>query len=108
ETSGHDILTMNGDVNAAATRGNSGTWLLDPNNAILNGADSNESGDPNFVFSASGSINVAHINTDLNAGTNVSVTASGSITVASNIAKTAGADATLTLAAGTDIVVNTN
>ena len=48
------------------------------------------------------------INTALNGGTSVDLTASGSIEVAANISKTAGSDATLTLAAGTDITIDSS
>ena len=44
----------------------------------------------------------------LNGGTSVNLTATGSIEVAANISKTAGGDATLTLAAGTDITIDSS
>ena len=120
ETSGKQILSMNGTVDASAPNGSAGTWLMDPADVTISGADSDVTGNPIFVpdgTQAEATINAADINTALNNGTSVSVTTGGdaasgtgggSITVASNIAKTAGSDATLTLSAATDIIVNSN
>ncbi len=126
ETSGHNFLSLtdskgnNGMVDASAAKGLAGTWLLDPADVTISTIDSGGGTAPTYVPTggvAESTINVANINTALNAGTNVSVTTGGdaasgtgggSITVASNIAKTSGADATLTLSASTDIIVNSN
>lgn len=98
ETSGKQILTMDGYVNASAPHGASGMWLMDPNNAVINATDSNESGDPSFVFSATGSVNASHIDTDLGLGTSVTVTASGTITVSAAISPSANYNGTVSIA----------
>jgi len=110
ETSGRQTLTMQGMVDAGAPNGNAGTWLLDPNNLIINASATTNSGSgPNWTAGGGGG-NVLNtdINTALNGGTSVDLTASGSIEVAASISKTAGSDATLTLAAGTDITIDSS
>ncbi len=115
ETSGQQVLQAFGGVDARSPWGKAGTWLLDPADVtIATAANSNETGDPNFTPSGTASvINTTTIQNDLNAGTNVSVTTggdafagNGDITVANGIAKSAGSDATLTLSAYRDILVN--
>ncbi len=123
ETSGKQILNMQGMVDASATQGQAGAWLMDPADAVIGSSDSNETGSAGSTsFTPDGTaatafINAADIDASLNHGTSVTVatggdSASGSgggaITVASDIAKTAGSGATLTLSAATDIVVNNN
>ena len=122
ETSGKINLQMDGIVDASAPHGLAGIWLLDPEDAVLTNSDSDETGgDGSTSFTPGGNqgtsdINVSHIDASLNAGTSVTVTTGGdsesgpnggSITVAADIAKTAGTDATLTLSAATDIIVDT-
>jgi fibronectin-binding autotransporter adhesin len=114
ETSSHDSLQAFGAVDASASRGTAGQWLLDPFDvtiAATNGNVSQVGGD----FTATGSpatIDVATINAALNAGTAVTVDTSGAgaeagnITVSSAIAKTAGATTSLTLNATGAIAVN--
>jgi len=107
ETSGH-VLDFAGTGSAAAPNGIAGTWLLDPNNVTI---DANATSNPSpftATWTSTGTSDLLYsdIQSFLNAGTNVTINASGSITVSNSIAKTAGADATLDLEAGTDIVVN--
>jgi filamentous hemagglutinin family protein len=119
ETSGKEILQATGLVDASAPGGKAGTWLLDPNNVTIQsaGSDTNVSGSPNFTTTDDSAIvTTGSIQTALNAGTSVTVQTgaagtnaqSGDITVASNIAKSAGGDATLTLKAHNTITVNGN
>ncbi|NES22838.1 MAG: filamentous hemagglutinin N-terminal domain-containing protein [Symploca sp. SIO3E6] len=119
ETSGLTFLDVSGiQVNATATNGFPGTWLIDPRNitiqntATANGTFNNTN--PNvFTPGADNAVvNTQDIVTQLNAGTNVTITTGstgtqkGNITVADSISKTAGGVATLTLAAANDIIVN--
>ena len=117
ETSGANVLESSGTVDASATSGLPGTWLLDPNDITIQdaGPDANVTGDPLFTTTDDSAIvTTASIETSLNAGTSVSVTTAsagangeaGDITVASPIEKTEGTEATLTLDADRDILVN--
>ena len=117
ETSGANLLESSGTVDAFAQNGLPGTWLLDPNNITIQdtGPNTNVTGDPVFTTTDDGAIvTTGSIEASLNAGTSVSLatasagadTEAGDITVADPIAKTAGGDATLTLDADRDIIVN--
>lgn len=132
ETSSQHILQAFGQVDASAIAGKKGLWLLDPAevNIVGSGAESGvvvQTGDipagyvKNVqVFTPTANIAQilnASINTQLDRGTNVTVTTSNSslancrwcqITVNADINKTAGGDATLTLHADGNIVVNNN
>ncbi len=132
ETSSKHNLQAFGQVDASATLGNKGRWLLDPAevNIVDSGAESGssvQSGDlpAGYVKNAqvfTPTANVAQIlntsiNTQLDRGTNVTVTTSNSsltncrwcnITVSADINKTAGGDATLTLHADGNITINNN
>lgn len=102
ETSAAHVATSRLSVNAGAAPGRvGGEWLIDPYDYTINAT-------------AAGNITAA-----LNTGTSVTVTTasntagygatasgSGDITVASAISKTAGGDASLTLRADRNIVVN--
>ena len=121
ETSGKDHLEAVGSVNASAPNGLGGTWLLDPRNVTIDNAASTVPADfsgasPN-VFTPSVDSAVADrntIQTSLNGGTSVQITTgatgaqAGNITVAAtgSITKSAGGNATLTLDAANNIVVN--
>ncbi len=93
-------------------------WLLDPNNIIIQaaGSDTHVSGNPNFVSTNDSAIvTTGSIDTALNNGVSVTITTgsggtnsqAGDIEVASNISKTAGGDASLTLQAFRNITVDT-
>jgi len=114
ETSGKAVLQALGSVDASAPNGAAGQWLLDPNNITIQtaGPDTNVSATPNFSSTNDSAIvTVASIQTALNGGTSVNVTAAsagtngqaGDITVNNAIAKTAGGAATLTLNAANNI-----
>lgn len=104
ETSGHVLQIGNtASVNASAAKGQGGGWLLDPINVTISDSGSDLTGPAVSSTSVSGA---------LNTGTSVTITTSGGlsengdITVNSNIAKSAGGDAALTLKAHNDIIVN--
>lgn len=118
ETSGH-LLDVDGiQIDAKAVNGKAGTWLLDPFNIDIGSVSLNSasSGTNPVSFvglaSAISTVSASTISSVLSSGTSVVVSTSGagtdagSITVSSPIAKTAGADATLTLNADTSIAVN--
>ncbi len=119
ETSGKQNLDATGTVDASAANGAAGTWLLDPRNVTITTATAGgafDSGSPN-VFTPIGdsaTVAVATIQGSLNGGTSVTITTGndgsqdGDITVNSAIAKTAGGDATLTLSAANNILLNQN
>ncbi|EKR5681555.1 hypothetical protein P8M99_005368, partial [Salmonella enterica] len=130
ETSSHRNLQAFGAVDASARAGHGGEWLLDPTDVTIVSGDANtavtESGkgteatldtDTEHVFSPSATgaqVSADKISEQLNAGTNVTVQTSGAdtdgqsgnITVNANISKSAGADASLTLAAGGNITLS--
>jgi filamentous hemagglutinin family protein len=106
ETSGKQSLNLTSTPNASAVNGNAGTWLIDPTNiTIVNGGGG---------AIGTNTVDVANINAALNTGTNVTITTDiggteeGNITQNINalINKTAGGDATLTLLAANDIILN--
>src|SRR5215472_17151230 len=114
ETSGRVNLQATGIVDAAASQGAAGMWLLDPNNVTIQTAagDTLITGCPSCTTTNDSAIlSVSTIQTALNNGTSVTVTTgsagtnlqAGDITVANAIAKTAGGNATLTLNASHDI-----
>lgn len=98
ETSGKKLGVADSTVIKAKT------WLLDPDNITIDwntGAT-----DLTTVPGTSGDVSVdtAAITTALEAGTNVSLEATYDITLNTNITKTTGSDATLTLKAGNNII----
>ncbi len=102
ETSAAEVNTASGlVVNAGAAQGKGGLWLVDPYDYTI------------------GATAAANINTTLNTGTSVTITTqsnnasygatasgSGDITVSNAISKSSGGDATLTLRADRNIIVN--
>ncbi len=119
ETSGLTFLDVSGiKIDATAPNGVNGTWLIDPRNIIIqNAATANGtfSGTNPNVFTPGADnavVNTQDIETQLNVGTNVTITTGstgtqeGNITVADSITKTAGGVATLSLEAANDIIVN--
>jgi filamentous hemagglutinin family protein len=119
ETSSRNFLDVSGiKVDATAANGISGTWLIDPRNIIIqNSATTNgtfSGGNPNVFTPGDDNavVNAQDIEGQLNAGTNVTITTGstgtqdGNITVVSNITKTRGGPATLTLEAANTIALN--
>lgn len=119
ETSGKELLSIGeASVDASATLGKAGEWLLDPSNVTISSAatanGSFDAGSPNtYTTSANTAIaNVSTINTSLNGGTSVTIlttpggTQAGNITLSNDISKTSGGDATLTLTAVGSITLN--
>ncbi len=115
ETSGRELLGVSGIVDASAPRGNPGLWLLDPRNVTINSTSTTGGSFSGGIFTPTANnatvLNTT-INTALDAGTSVTITTGntgfqiGNITVNAPISKTAGGDATLTLAAANSIFVN--
>ena len=123
ETSGHWLDVSGLRADATASRGKGGQWLLDPDDLTVSAAATNivpaacPPGSPpacTYFLSTPATSNVLNtdIQTQLNGGTNVVLQTgaapggSGDITISANIAKTAGANASLTLFAHGDIVMN--
>ncbi len=119
ETSGKVVLEVIGaSADASAANGRAGMWLLDPSDVTITGAttaDVVQSGVNPVLFSPTlddATIDAATINATLDGGTDVIVETvsarnqNGDITVTSAIAKTAGGNATLTLRAENDVIVN--
>ncbi len=117
ETSGLGSL----NVVAAPKVGRGGNWYIDPYDIDIvgSGSEMNITGSNAIVSTGpSATILASTIETQLNGGTDVTITTGtgdpvndvqhGNITVSSPIAKTAGADATLTLNANNNIVINAN
>jgi len=119
ETSGKQILSATGLVDASASHGTAGTWLLDPNDITIQaaGPDTNVSGNPDFTTTDDSAIvTTGSIETALNAGTSVTIhtgsgggnSENGNITVNDSITKSSGVDATLTLEAANNIFINSS
>lgn len=117
ETSGGSLDVTGATINVAAPQGVAGSWLLDPVSIEIcaasagcsTGSGGTLSGSVMLFGPASTPISDQQITTQLNDGTSVTVqTSSGDITVdtGANIAKTAGADATLTLESSGNVVFN--
>ncbi len=115
ETSGKFLDVAGARIDAASPLGKGGNWLLDPYDLYIVAPTSIPPmpTSPNFVSDGSHS---ALMNTEitdvLDAGTSVTVTTGaggseeGTIRVQADIVKTTGGDATLTLNAATDIIVD--
>jgi len=107
ETSSKQFLNLTSTPDASALNGNGGTWLIDPTNiTIANGGGA----------VGTNMVNVANINAVLNTGTNVTIATNisgseqGNITQNADalISKTLGGDATLTLQADNNIILNSS
>ncbi|WP_246024560.1 filamentous hemagglutinin N-terminal domain-containing protein [Azospirillum ramasamyi] len=98
ETSGKLSLQVRGRVDAGASAGKGGSWLLDPTDIR--------------VSSSGGTISAATIEASLNTGTAVTlqtdsaISGNGDITVDEAIVKSYGGDTSLTLNAYRNIIVN--
>ncbi len=117
ETSAHLLDVSGARVDASAAHGAAGTWLLDPFNIdiVASGSASltTSGGTASLTAVSTSTISASAINAALNAGNNVTITATGStsnladILVDAAISKTSGAgNVTLTLQATDSIIVN--
>ncbi|WP_395828042.1 beta strand repeat-containing protein, partial [Collimonas sp.] len=115
ETSSHGTLVANSVADATASRGQAGSWLLDPSDVtIVASGGSPLTGGVFNPGGASGTVSNGTINAALNAGTSVTISTTagsgGSGHLVQNpgapINKTAGPDATLSLIASLDLVLN--
>ncbi len=115
ETSGARLVVEGASVDASANNGRAGEWLLDPYDIeIRSGASGNISNSSNVITSTntSSTVDVSTITNALNGGSSVTVrtgnggSATGVITVNAAINKTGGGDATFTLQAADNVVVN--
>lgn len=117
ETSGAWLDTSGIQVNAASNHGLSGQWLLDPNNITIQAQGNNAyvKNAPDWTTENDNAVvTTASIEAALNNGTSVSITSGsagnnsqvGDITVNSAINKSAGGDASLSLFAQHNIVIN--
>ncbi|WNC31182.1 CHAT domain-containing protein [Thermosynechococcus sp. PKX82] len=117
ETSGRELLSVRGTVDASAVKGQPGTWLLDPRNVTISNSPTSGgsfSGSNPDVFTPTTDdafvVNTA-IEAALNLGTSVIITTgdtgtqAGDISVLASITKTGGGDASLTLQAANNILV---
>lgn len=114
ETSG-GWLDIGSVPDASAAAGQGGEWLIDPYNITIQaaGSDTSIGSSPNWTSTANSAIlTTGSLQSALNAGTSVTVTTGGGggqggdIVVSSGITKSAGGDATLTLSAHRDIVID--
>jgi len=113
----HVKVADNAIVTAQSAQGQSGTWLIDPNDVTIQaaGADTNVTASPNFTSTNDNAIvTTASIQTALNAGTSVVVTTgtggtnaqAGDIAVNDTLTWSAVTGPTLTLNAAHDVNVN--
>ena len=118
ETSGYKLDVNGINLSASASNGKGGEWLLDPNNITINDTGTTTGGSnslPTYTSNADDTIiDKDDIVSQLNSGTSVTIqtgsggSQNGDITLASSIVTGAMAnDATLTLKAHRDIIVNT-
>ncbi|MEA9983553.1 filamentous hemagglutinin N-terminal domain-containing protein, partial [Herbaspirillum sp. RTI4] len=116
ETSSHNNLQAFGSVDASTTAGHAGSWLLDPVDITISSAsNSNYTGGVHTGFTAgvdsSATVSNATINSVLSAGTSVTIStanssavAFGDIAIVADIIKSSGANTSLTLTAGRNIL----
>src|SRR6202163_2002666 len=115
ETSGHWLDVAAITVDASASHGVAGTWLLDPFDVVIGTIAAGTAWNPpsyTFTPAANSTILASTIGTALNGGNNVTITTGtsgaslGDITVNSAITKASGANVTLTLQAADSIILN--
>jgi filamentous hemagglutinin family protein len=111
ETSSKNYLNFDGNVNLLASKGSTGSLLLDPYTITITDSGATPqitaTGTSPYVYASNSVsyISTATLNSELNAA-NVNVNTTGSITVNSGTAVTWPYYTTLTLAAGSDIFIN--
>ncbi|MBI1195578.1 MAG: hypothetical protein GC138_07020 [Gammaproteobacteria bacterium] len=97
ETSGHTVAIEGAVINAGATSGKAGQWLLDPYDYTIDGT---AAGTINSTLDTGTDVTIDTAN---NTGPGAGVSSNGDITVTSAISKSAGGNATLTLKAARHI-----
>ena len=119
ETSGLQLLDITAVPDASAMNGESGEWLIDPNNITITdiGPFASIIGDPDFTsIDDSAVLDVSLIIAAMNLGNNVSVTTgsagsnseAGDINIDADISVSASIPGNLSLSAHNDINVNAN
>jgi len=106
ETSGKNFLDAQGFVDTTAANGNTGLWLLDPQNVVIDGSGGAALTDVDQFADGSGTVNI-NASTINAAASNVTIQANDDITVSTAINMT-NAGITLTLQAGDDVFINAN
>jgi filamentous hemagglutinin family protein len=119
ETSGKRFLEVTSPPDTSAPLGKGGTWLLDPYNIDISATNNSYtvagtnpltyggSADSTSTVAASSIIAALNAGTDVIVDTTgVGIADAGNISVSTAITKSAGGDATLTLKANNNIVVN--
>jgi len=115
ETSSKGRLGLSGLVNVSAESGLGGLWLLDPENLFIVADDHTPDAPVDLVGNTNPAAGVStgdeyvkasSVSAALNTGATVTLQAANDITVAEDIAKTAGGAATLIFDAGRDIIIN--
>lgn len=122
ETSAKNTVNITGarvDAYARAESGKGGTWLMDPFDVSIEANPTSggtfDGGNPDtFTPTATSVVDVGDINSTLNGGTSVEITTGGAgpdpgtitLQAGATIDKTMGGDASLTLRAANDVVVN--
>ncbi|MBX3387372.1 MAG: filamentous hemagglutinin N-terminal domain-containing protein [Phycisphaeraceae bacterium] len=122
ETSAKGTVNISGarvEAHARSADGASGTWLMDPFDVSIEANPTSggnfDGGDPDtFTPTATSVVDVADINTTLNTGTSVEILTGGpggdpgtiTLQAGATIDKTMGGDASLTLRAANDVVIN--
>lgn len=105
ETSAAHVETKDGlVVNAGAAQGQGGTWLIDPYDYTINAAAASTIVS---ALNSDTSVTVSTATSNASYGGSA-ITGNGDITVDSAITKTAGSEATLTLRADRNIIVNSD
>ncbi|TYZ30450.1 filamentous hemagglutinin N-terminal domain-containing protein [Selenomonas caprae] len=113
ETSGHE-LSVTGHVEAASEQGQNGQWLLDPYNVTITDGGTGDAVDGNSYTAAKSDSKIANtvVNAALQANTDVKISTgtaaggdNGDITINGSI-QSSGKNATLSLEAARDIIIN--
>ena len=87
--------------------GNGWIFTAPPANIVITSGVTTCAGSPNWTATTGNcNVNITDIQTQINAGTNVSFTANNSITVSNAFNKTSGGNMTMTMTAGDNIIFN--